>query len=503
MIRRINLIFFKVFFFISFLAFTQSPLDSLFGAEHYIFSDSSGIKTVPYRYYIPNKGTPPYPLLMNLHGSGSRGHDNTSQLNQAATIIFEAVLERDDTIPTVFLAPQLDTTLSWPDFNNEYYITPIIDSLIQIGLVDSNRIYLIGQSRGASGVIEAMKAFPNLISAGVATGGLAQYQASGYFAEPNLWYWQGIQDHWSYVAYTQAMAHNSHQNGGELIVTLSNVGHGMTGILFDDSLNEKSVIRWLFNQSRQKKHTSVQWLQYNNILDTIKSSTFIKGNPLTISANLNSIFNADSILLIQNINEDSDSLAEVNAKEIEFCIKEREGNEARIMNIGVSAKSNHTNTHMVLAHNHQAIDDFEISKTSFDTYIHSFEPPLILGPQDSTCFQVRFYCDSLVVPSNMRMSMNHIAISALQNPNQIPVSNIKKLQKEWKVMAYPQPARNELNFTSNRLPYDFSVYDNAGRLILQERITEDVFQIQLEPGIYISNFQTGGSQQAIKIVVLD
>jgi hypothetical protein len=500
-----KLLIFKIIFIVCLITIpqfnqAQSQLDTIFGSGYHQFIELNDTILVPYRYFIPDSGTAPYPLLMNLHGSGARGFDNTSQLNQGATIIFQSILDIDS-LPTVFLAPQLNVNLNWPDYNNGYYLVPIIDSLIQIGLVDSNQIYLIGQSRGASGVVEALKAFPNLITAGIATGGLASYQSSGYFAKPALWYWQGLSDNYLYIKYSELMAANSFAANGEMTATYLNEGHGLTGALFDDDLNERAVINWFYKHHKSKQHTTVQWLQGQIDLDTIKQSTFIYGKSLRFSGNLIHDFQVDSALRVRQISEMDDSSAIANNKYLEACIYERNGSSAEILNINFQCKSPYEQMHVVLAKANNALYDFQVDNNNkYESFIYPFDSSLVVNPYDSLCFQFRFYLDDSIVPTNTLIKMDHISISALSEQITFPVSQKENnINDQWEVDIFPVPSSSVVYIQSNN-PYRIDISNLSGKVI-HSSMNENNLALKLSSGIYFAKFEYKGQVKVKKILI--
>jgi len=124
--------------------------------------------TLLYRLLYPDSDTlRKYPLVIFLHGSGERGHDNEAQLKWGAQNFANdrAMIMH----PAIMIAPQCPANMQWSSFtagNGMQLIlnpTPskpmeLLMELIRQSIknlpVDTNRIYITGLSMGGYGTYE-------------------------------------------------------------------------------------------------------------------------------------------------------------------------------------------------------------------------------------------------------------------------------------------------------------------------------------------------------------
>lgn len=117
-----------------------------------------------YRLYTP-KTTQKVPLVLYLHGGGNTG----VQLVASRGAVFWATQEVQSKYPCYVMAPQSDdslTTKKWSDreINN---CKAVINTLINAGKVNANKVYIIGHSMGSRGVFDAIIKDPNYFAAAI------------------------------------------------------------------------------------------------------------------------------------------------------------------------------------------------------------------------------------------------------------------------------------------------------------------------------------------------
>ncbi len=147
------------------------------------YSDAS-IQSGPLRYrlYVPADydETKPYPLLVYLNGAGSRGEDNEKQLANLSPLITPLIDNPDH--PCIIAVPQLPGSQQWVDVpwvNGSYEQDKVAESkalqmlrgmiadLQDTYTIDSDRLYLMGQSFGGFGTWDAITRYPDLFAAAV------------------------------------------------------------------------------------------------------------------------------------------------------------------------------------------------------------------------------------------------------------------------------------------------------------------------------------------------
>ena len=159
------------------------------------FTDSHGT-TIPYRYYLPEgyaTSGETYPVFLYMHGNGSRGSDNKTQLTTNGAALNNAVLNSDH--PCIMIAPQCPSSPNeWVDhtkypgsdafaadfadgkLENMPYLYAAMELLNKFITdetlpVDTSRIYVTGSSNGG-GATWAMTALnPRVFAAAVPLAG--------------------------------------------------------------------------------------------------------------------------------------------------------------------------------------------------------------------------------------------------------------------------------------------------------------------------------------------
>ena len=145
-----------------------------------------------------------YPLVLVLHSSGGIGADNAGQLEVMAK--FWAQPDIQSRYPAFVLAPQfaersanytnvpgIPVLVSQPS-PALGKVLELIDSLKKVLPVDDRRIYVMGFSMGASGVINCIQLRKGFFAAGVAISGIpAFYNLPALVATP-LWIVHGNTD---------------------------------------------------------------------------------------------------------------------------------------------------------------------------------------------------------------------------------------------------------------------------------------------------------------------
>ncbi|MDR1866503.1 MAG: dienelactone hydrolase family protein [Bacteroidales bacterium] len=180
-----SVIFILFFIFAAEIARGQTD----FAAKEFI---SSSKDTLRYRELLPenSRAGRKYPLVLFLHGAGEKGRDNAAQLRHGS-MMFTNPVNREK-YPAVVLFPQCPEGVSWPydrtpegrrwnEFPVEYPVsTPLksvrelLDAYLAGGMVDKNRIYIIGLSMGGMGTFDMVCRYPGLFAAAVPIcGGVA------------------------------------------------------------------------------------------------------------------------------------------------------------------------------------------------------------------------------------------------------------------------------------------------------------------------------------------
>lgn len=130
------------------------------------------------------------PLVVFLHGDWQDGIDNESQLAGRGNGSYELVdAARDGGIPLVYVAPQT-TGAYWPPMR----VAAVVADALERWPIDPRRIVLTGISDGATGVWDALKAYPTCFAAGVPMSGMTELAGLGPIRDVPQWVFHGSDD---------------------------------------------------------------------------------------------------------------------------------------------------------------------------------------------------------------------------------------------------------------------------------------------------------------------
>jgi len=244
-------------------AYAQTPSkklskdDLLFRAETY--TDKKGNK-MPYRLYVPVSydANQKYPLILWLHGANGRGYDNKLQIsgaNESGSHIWTMPASQSQ-LPAFVLAPQCSEDRYWtePELNE---ITPQLQSALEILAtvqkefsIDSERIYLAGQSMGGMAVWVLLQAQPDRWAAGLALCAFDNFTNAKAITHVPLWIFQGDADLIVPVDLVRQMVKDLKKLGAQPRYTeYHKVGHEV----WVKAFAEPDLVPWLAAQKRASR----------------------------------------------------------------------------------------------------------------------------------------------------------------------------------------------------------------------------------------------------------
>ena len=153
---------------------------------------TADVAHVPYRAVVTDgrRDGEKLPLIVFLHGDWQDGTDNESQLAGRGNGSYELVdAAREGGIPLVYVAPQT-TGAYWPPAR----VAAVVRDALQRWPVDPRRIYLTGISDGATGVWDALKAWPRCFAAGVPMSGMTELTGLATIRDVPEWIFHGDAD---------------------------------------------------------------------------------------------------------------------------------------------------------------------------------------------------------------------------------------------------------------------------------------------------------------------
>jgi len=221
------------------------------------FTASNGVK-MPYRLFVPDSARDgqPYPLILYLHGRAGLGTDNLKQISQGnrpGTHLWTRT-DLQEAYPAIVLAPQVCGDARWSN-RESGELSPsataaleLIDTLSARFPVDTERVYLIGQSMGGHGVWDIIVKRPEIFAAAVPVCGTGSPFRADAARDVPIWAFHGELDPNVPVERTREMVAALRAAGSPVRYTeYAGAGHGIWVRVFA----EPELPGWLFSQKRR------------------------------------------------------------------------------------------------------------------------------------------------------------------------------------------------------------------------------------------------------------
>jgi predicted peptidase len=228
----------------------------------YLYTDAAG-RTMAYRLFVPRNHDPgkQYPLILSLHGAGSRGRDNLKQLRPwVAGWLDEAVQKAH---PCIILMPQCPSRKQWvgtPWGRGSYSLArvpisdpmtlakAILDRVVKEAPVDRSRIYVMGASMGGYGAWDFAMRYPELIAAAVPICGAGDPAMGAAIKHVPIWAFHGGRDNVVPPSGSQDMIDAIQRAGGTRarLTMYPTVKHDA----YARAWKEQALIDWVFEQKR-------------------------------------------------------------------------------------------------------------------------------------------------------------------------------------------------------------------------------------------------------------
>lgn len=207
------------------------------------------IEEVPYRRCLANNCLvylPPgycthcsYPLLLYLHGSGSRGSD----IERVRRLGLPRFLNEGGSYPTIVAAPQCQMNTSW----HPEEVQMFLDFLIGRFAVDPNRVYILGESMGAYGAWNCATYMPERLAAVIPFCGGGDVDLADTLVQLPIWAFHGERDTVVPPTESKAMVDAINKAGGIARLTLlSGRGHDIGDVAW----NNQKLLQWMLDQRR-------------------------------------------------------------------------------------------------------------------------------------------------------------------------------------------------------------------------------------------------------------
>jgi len=224
---------------------------------------SPGGGTLPYRLHKPSKREPGrrYPLVVFMHGAGSRGSDNVTQLRYGGAPLLNWAKRTGQEF--FMVAPQCPEKDKWVDTNfgavkssmkpkptlELAMAMEIIDDACKRYPIDFDRIYVIGISMGGYATWELLQRRPRMFAAALPCCGGGDVSFASRLTGVPIWAFHGDADKTVPVCRTRDMVSAIKAAGGRKI--LYREYKGKDHDVWTPTFSDDSVFEWLFSQKRQ------------------------------------------------------------------------------------------------------------------------------------------------------------------------------------------------------------------------------------------------------------
>jgi predicted peptidase len=213
--------------FVSFLGYLVLP-EKHVGFLQLIYADGEG-REWKYALFVPPEynGERPYPLLVYLHGFGARGVDGSKPITDG---LGPFIKEKEKTFEMLVLFPQSELGYWEADTDDGQRAIAILEDVIREYVVDRQRIYLTGTSRGGFGVWSLAACYPRKWAAIVPICGGGDPQRAAAIKDIPCWCFHGANDNIIDVGQSRRMIEALQAVGADPCYTeYPDVGHACGG----------------------------------------------------------------------------------------------------------------------------------------------------------------------------------------------------------------------------------------------------------------------------------
>ncbi|MGH9702322.1 MAG: prolyl oligopeptidase family serine peptidase [Candidatus Acidiferrales bacterium] len=234
--------------------FAQEPTVDGFAARTY--RSASGAQ-LPYRLFVPihYDAAKKYPLVLWLHGAAGRGADNLLQISGGNKLGSHAFTDPQVQAknPVFVLAPQCPLGHYWT-FSDTVSAGPQLDLAFEILQairkefnIDSERVYVSGQSMGGAGAWAAITSHPSLFAAAVPLCAYGDPSKMKLLAGIPIWAFQGTADEVVPLERVHATISALRAAGGHPKYTeYPGVGHAV----WEKAFLDPDLVPWVLAQRR-------------------------------------------------------------------------------------------------------------------------------------------------------------------------------------------------------------------------------------------------------------
>lgn len=189
-----------------------------------------------------------YPVIIFLHGAGSRG-ESTEKLR---TNPYFKICAKHKNFPFITVAP-LCSENTWFDMFES--LKELVYHILQSGYADSKRVYGIGVSMGGYGMWQLGMSLPNVFAAIVPICGGGMYWNAVRLKDTPVWAFHGGADECVKCSESRKMVDAVNKNGGNARLTVyPENAHDS----WSDTYKNYEVFEWLLSNTKSDKSSDIK-----------------------------------------------------------------------------------------------------------------------------------------------------------------------------------------------------------------------------------------------------
>ncbi len=207
-----------------------------------------------------------YPLIVYLHGIGSRGSDNWRQLIHGAKFLKNKSIYNQ--YPAVVLFPQCPKNMMWTHrekkkINGKWKLSfpvsqpptlsaeltnALVDKYLEQPYIDSNKVYILGMSMGGMGVLEFLYRWQNKYAAAAVVCGGHNPNITQTYCHIPIWFFHGNKDRTVPYEYSMKVYEKLEACNKATKYTLYN---NTTHNCWDSAYSNPNLLKWLYKFSKE------------------------------------------------------------------------------------------------------------------------------------------------------------------------------------------------------------------------------------------------------------
>ncbi len=183
-----------------------------------------------------------YPVILYLHGSGTRGKTPEEVTETAAFTL----TEKHEDFPFLFFAPMCPPNTTWFDWMQD--LRKLVTEICALPYADTTRFYGLGASMGAYGIWQLATCIPETFAAIVPICGGGMYWNAKRLINVPVWAFHGGKDSCVLTVESEKMVDAVNKAGGNAKLTIypENKHDAWT-----DTYSNPEVFRWLLAHTNQ------------------------------------------------------------------------------------------------------------------------------------------------------------------------------------------------------------------------------------------------------------